>query len=100
LSISLGAVINAVWLFVGLRRGGWYQPGPGWGRFMLKVVFATLAMSAVLAVAATGIDWRHLGGHDGLRAAWLAASLGAAALVYFGVLLAEGFRPRDFSRRA
>ena len=34
--------INAVWLFVGLRRGGWYQPEPGWGRFALAVVVATL----------------------------------------------------------
>ena len=46
LSVGLGATINAVWLFVGLKRGGWYQPAPGWGRFALKVVFATLAMSA------------------------------------------------------
>ena len=33
LSVGLGATINAVWLFVGLKRGGWYQPAPGWGRF-------------------------------------------------------------------
>ena len=32
LSVSLGATINAVWLFIGLKRGGWYQPAPGWGR--------------------------------------------------------------------
>ena len=38
-------------------------------------------------------------GRDGLRAALMAASLGAAALLYFGVLLAAGLRPRDFSRR-
>src|SRR6476620_5975342 len=60
LSVSLGATINAVWLFVGLKRGGWYRPAPGWGRFTLKVVFATLAMSALLAVAAVNIDWLGL----------------------------------------
>ena len=64
LSVSLGATINAVWLFVGLKRGGWYQPAPGWGRFALKVVFATLAMSALLAVAAVNIDWLGLAGRD------------------------------------
>jgi putative peptidoglycan lipid II flippase len=99
LSVSLGATINAVWLFVGLKRGGWFQPQPGWGRFALKVVFATLAMSAVLTVAAIRIDWLGLAGRDGLRIAWLTACLVGAALVYFGVLLLAGLRPRDFSRR-
>ncbi len=100
LSVSLGATINAAWLFVGLKRGGWYQPAPGWGAFALKVVFATLAMSGLLTVAAIRIDWLGLAGHDALRIAWLSACLVAAALVYFGVLLLAGLRPRDFSRRA
>ena len=100
LSISVGALINAVWLFIGLKRGGWYRPMPGWGRFALKAVFATLAMSALLAVASADIDWLGMTGRDGLRVTWMAASLGGAALIYFGVLLALGMRPRDFSRRA
>jgi putative peptidoglycan lipid II flippase len=100
LSVSLGATINAAWLFVGLKRGGWYVPQPGWSRFALKVVFATLAMSALLTVAAIRIDWRGLVGHDAIRITWLAACLLGAALVYFGVLLLAGLRPRDFSRRA
>jgi len=99
LSVSLGATINAVWLFIGLKRGGWYHPAPGWGRFALKVVFATLAMSGLLAVAAVNIDWLGLAGRDAIRIAWMAASLAGAAAVYFGVLLAAGLRPRDFSRR-
>jgi putative peptidoglycan lipid II flippase len=100
LSVSLGATINAAWLFFGLKRGGWYRPAPGWGRFALKVVFATLALSALLAVAAVNIDWLGLAGREGLRIAWLSGCLAAAALLYFGVLLAAGMRPRDFSRRA
>jgi putative peptidoglycan lipid II flippase len=100
LSVSLGATINAVWLFIGLKRGGWYQPAPGWGSFALKVVFATLALSALLALASINIDWLGMAGRDALRAGLMAACLGAAALLYFGVLLAAGLRPRDFSRRA
>src|SRR6478609_6124780 len=80
LSVSLGATINALWLFVGLKRGGWYQPTPGWGRFALKVVFATLAMSGLLAVAAVNIDWLGLAGRDAVRVAWLAACLVGAAV--------------------
>ncbi len=99
LSVSLGATINAVWLFIGLKRGGWYTPTPGWRRFATTVLLATLLMSAVLGVAAWRIDWFGLVGREGVRIGWLAASLGAAAAVYFGVLLAAGLRPRDFSRR-
>ncbi len=99
LSVSVGAVVNAVWLFVGLRRGGWYRPVPGWGRFALKVVFATLAMSALLVLAAINIDWIGLAGREGRRIGLLAGCLGAAAALYFGLLLATGLRPRDFSRR-
>ena len=100
LSVSLGATINAVWLYIGLRRGGWYQPAPGWSRFALKVVAATLVMSAWLVAAAIVVDWTGRAGRDAVRAGWLAAALGGAALAYFGVLWVCGLRPRDFSRRA
>ncbi len=100
LSVSLGAVINAVWLFIGLRRGGWYRPAPGWRRFTAVVVVATALMAAVLVVAETRIDWIGMAGQQALRVAELAGCILAAGLVYFGVLLAAGIRPRDFSRRA
>jgi putative peptidoglycan lipid II flippase len=57
-------------------------------------------MSALLAFAALSVDWVGLAGREGVRIACLAGTLGAAALVYFGVLLLAGLRPRDFSRRA
>ena len=79
LSIGLGATINAVWLFVGLKRGGWYQPAPGWGRFALQVVVATLAHErACWLCAAVSIDWIGLAGREGLRIA-LAGGLPGAA---------------------
>ena len=100
LSVSLGAVVNAAWLFVGLRRGGWYRPAPGWKRFFASVACAALLMGALLAVAEARIDWTGLTERQALRVAWLAGCIAAAALVYFGVLFVAGFRPRDFSRRA
>ena len=99
LSVSLGAVINAAWLFVGLRRGGWYRPAPGWGRFITIVVAATALMGGLLVVAEARIDWIGLAAHQGLRVLCLAGCMAAAALVYFGTLGLAGFRPRDFSRR-
>ena len=99
LSVGLGALVNALWLFVGLRRGGWFQPEPGWGRFALAVGIATLLMGGLLYAAQTRIDWAGLAGREWLRIGWLAACLGAAAVLYFAALGLAGFRPRDFSRR-
>jgi len=99
LSISIGALINAVWLFVGLRRSGQYKPTPGWGVFALRVVFATTLLGALLGWAGHAIDWVRLGAHGWQRAAWLAACLGGAAALYFGALLATGLKLRDFMRR-
>jgi putative peptidoglycan lipid II flippase len=99
LSISIGALINATWLFIGLRRSGQYQPAPGWGVFALRVVFATALLGALLGWAGQTIDWVRLGVHSWQRAAWLAACLGGAAVLYFGALLATGLKLRDFMRR-
>ena len=99
LSVSLGAVINAVWLFIGLRRGGWYKPSPGWLRFATSVAIATALMGAVLAVAEARIDWLGMVDRQGLRVLALAGCIATAAFLYFGALYLAGLRPRDFSRR-
>ncbi|NUZ07143.1 murein biosynthesis integral membrane protein MurJ [Piscinibacter koreensis] len=99
LSVGLGAVINAGWLFVGLRRGGWYQPVAGWLGFAARVVFASALLGLLLHLAERSIDWTGLGS-EAARVGWLAACLGGAALVYFGALLATGIRLRSFMRRA
>ena len=38
LSIGCGALVNAAFLFFGLRRRGAYVPSPGWGPFILRVL--------------------------------------------------------------
>jgi putative peptidoglycan lipid II flippase len=99
LSIGLGALVNAGWLFFGLRARGLYQPLPGWGRFAAQALAASLALGAVLWWAAQAFDWIALQARWGQRAALLAAVLGGVALLYFGVLAALGLRPRQFLRR-
>ena len=97
LSIGVGALVNAIWLFVGLRQRGVYTPAAGWRGFALRVLAATAVLGALLWWANRHIDW--LGTAGFARAGLLAAVLAGAAAIYFGVLLACGLHPRQFMRR-
>jgi putative peptidoglycan lipid II flippase len=99
LSIGLGALVNAAWLLVGLRRAGWYRPLPGWGGFLLRTGMATALLAGALAWADHGIDWLALRDQWPLRVAIMAGVLAGVALLYFGVLTAFGLRVRQFMRR-
>lgn len=100
LSIGLGAMVNAGLLLAGLLRRGVYKPAPGWGGFVGRVLVANLALGGALAWAAESIDWIGLQAQWGLRALAVAGVLGGVMLLYAGVLLACGIRPRQFMRRA
>lgn len=100
LSIGLGALINAAWLLIGLRRLGSYRPAPGWLSFALRVMAASAAMGGLQYTLAHRLDWVVLGQQEGLRALAMAGSLLASALLYFGVLVLLGLKPRQFVRRA
>lgn len=96
-SIGLGALLNAGWLYVGLRRCGAYRPGPGWWGFATKLVLAAAAMGAVLGVAASQLDW--LGMDKLLRAGWMAVCLSGASALYLGLLLVLRVDLRQLMRR-
>lgn len=100
LSIGLGAMVNAFWLLRGLRRQGSYRPVAGWWLFALKVALASAAMGVLQWQLAQRLDWIALGKTEGLRALWMAGSLGASALLYFLLLTVMGLRLRQFMRRA
>ena len=100
LSIGLGALINAAWLFVGLRRAGLYTPEPGWAGFALRVIVACAFMGGGLAWAAQALDWVAWRGQPWLRIGALTACLLGAALLYFGSLVAMGLKLRQFARRS
>lgn len=99
LSIGCGALVNALWLLIGLKRGGSWQPAPGWLGFGVKVLVACAVMGSGLAWAAWHFDWVALGQHELARAGTMAVVLGTAATVYFGSLALMGLRPRQFMRR-
>lgn len=94
LAIGLGALINALWLLLGLLKNGSYAPGPGWWRFGVQVALASALLGAVLWWAAGSVDWTAAQTHWGLRLGRLAvACLGGAAL-YFALLRLAGLKLR------
>jgi putative peptidoglycan lipid II flippase len=100
LSIGLAANANAAVLLWGLQRRGHYRPEPGWGRFALKVVAASVVMGGLMFWMAHRLDWLALGRTEGVRAGAMALALVGSALVYFGVLRLLGLRLRGFMRKA
>jgi putative peptidoglycan lipid II flippase len=99
LSIGLGALLNAAWLLVGLRRRGSWQPSPGWIRFLLQVVVATALLGVFLAWSAGVLPWVDLRAQPVARVGWLAAVLAGGALIYFGSLRVTGVKLRQFVGR-
>ena len=67
-----------LWLFVGLRRGGWYQPAPGWGGFAARGRRRHAADGRACCAwprrGSTGSAWPAA---SGCALGWLAACLGA-----------------------
>jgi putative peptidoglycan lipid II flippase len=96
LSISLGAMLNAGWLLVGLIKRGSYTPSPGWGRFLLQVTGATALVTVFLMWAASAFGWTALRAQPLERVGLLAAMLAASAIIYFAALWAAGVKLRQF----
>jgi putative peptidoglycan lipid II flippase len=99
LSISLGALINATWLLIGLLRRGSFQPSSGWGRFLLQVVASSAVLVVYLLWAAGLVDWVAMRAQPWLRIGWLILLMAGSAAVYFGALWAAGLNVRHFLRR-
>ena len=98
-AISVGAIFNATWLWVLMRRSGAYQPAPDWAAFLLKVGVALYMMG--------GVIWYGMGSEQswfaipaGARALKLAAVVLGAMAAYFATLWAVGFRLRQFVRHS
>ena len=68
--------------------------------FLLKLAGALCLMGGTALWLAARFDWIGLQAHPAQRAGALTAVLAACAMVYFGALMAMGFRPTDFKRIA
>lgn len=99
LSIGIGAMINAVWLLLGLLRRGSYKPLAGWGVFTLQVVAACVLLAVFLMWANGSVDWIALR-TQGFKRIWLLVLvLIASAAIYFIALWAAGMKLRLLVRR-
>jgi putative peptidoglycan lipid II flippase len=97
LATSLGACLNAALLYWALRRGGIYQPSPGWLAFLSRLVVALGVLAALLHfIGGAAAFW--LSATLWERVIRLAAICAAGTAVYFAALWLLGFRLRDFSR--
>ncbi|MHB8912713.1 MAG: murein biosynthesis integral membrane protein MurJ, partial [Lysobacter sp.] len=93
LATALAGVLNAALLWRYLRKQGIYQPQPGWGWWMARIVIGLLAMAAsVLLVREYVGTWTSLS--TLWRWLWLLAAVGAGAASYAAVLVMLGLRPR------
>ncbi|MGA0572475.1 murein biosynthesis integral membrane protein MurJ [Variovorax sp. VNK109] len=99
LSIGIGALINAVWLLVGLLRRGSYRPSAGWLVFGLQVVAASALLAVFLMWATGSLQWLALQAQGWKRLGIFFLVLCGSALVYFGALWAAGLKLRQFVRR-
>ena len=99
LSIGIGALINALWLLVGLIRRGSYRPLPGWFAFIAQVTAGSACMGALLFWANQHFDWSALRDQRWLRIGLMAALLPAAALAYFAVIRLCGLRFGQFLKK-
>lgn len=100
LSIGLGACINAICLFIGLRRRGLYVPEAGWLEFGIQLAGALFLMAGVALWMAAKFNWLGMQPHPLMRLGALIAVIAACGVTYFGALLAMGFDFRRFKRVA
>lgn len=98
LAIGLGACLNALLLYRGLRRRGIYTPKDGWGLFFARLTGALFLLAGVALWSAAQFDWMDMKAHPLLRIGALFLVMAVCGATYFGALLAMGFRFRDFRR--
>jgi putative peptidoglycan lipid II flippase len=97
LSTSLGAVLNAWWLYRGLRQRGLYVPQSGWRQYGRQLMAATLFTAAILIFAKPTDAWWTTAG-EFPRIAMLSALFVLGGFAYLGALYCFGFRLRDVKR--
>jgi putative peptidoglycan lipid II flippase len=98
LSIGIGALVNAIWLLLGLLHRGSYKPAAGWLVFVCQVLAACALLAIFLMWANASIDWLALRAHGVKRIGYLTLVLLGSAVIYFTALWATGLKLRKLLR--
>ena len=99
LSLGLGALVNALWLLIGLVRSGTYVPQPGWPRFMLQIAAPSMLLASFLLWVTEALPWLAMQTHRLERAGLLALIVLAAIALYFVAIRIAGVQLRQLLRR-
>ncbi len=98
LAVGLGACLNATMLWVMLQKSGAFEPQPGWGRFLFKLLVAVTLMALALHATDRWVgDWLAMPALT--RMLHLAGVVVLGMAVYFSALGLLGFRPQHFMKR-
>lgn len=120
LSVGLGASINAIFLYRGLRHRQAYLPNARWLPFFARLIPALVLLGLWLYFAQQYIDWQMLNPQsiNQIIAHWLEQWFGVvhwikgvarllalilvltgSFILYFSALFVTGFRLKDFTRQ-
>ncbi len=99
LAIGVGALVNALWLLLGLLKLGTYKPAPGWGMFALQVLAASALLAVFLLWAAGSVNWVGLKTAYLQRIGLLATVICAGAAIYFAALWIGGLKVKQLLKR-
>lgn len=98
LAIGLGACINALALYIGLRRRKLYQPQSGWWPFLARVILGLAVMTSAMIFIGGDIQWTEPSLSIAHRAGWLALTLSGGIASYLATLWILGMRLADLRR--
>jgi len=99
LSIGIGAMVNALWLLVGLIKRGSYKPEPGWGVFLMQVLAGCVLLAVFLMWANGHWNWTALRAESFKRIWLLALILLGSVTIYLGAVSVAGLQLRQLLRR-
>ncbi len=100
LSVAIGACFNAGFLYIILRRRGWYRPDAGWFVYVLRVVVCTAVMSAALIYVQQDLSWSGMQQEWGRRLLLAAGVIAGAAVTYFAAMILCGWRAQELRAAA
>jgi putative peptidoglycan lipid II flippase len=96
LSTSISAYINAILLFIMLRKSAAFTLGLGWTKYVLKIGIASLLMLITLIqILPLHTQWLEWSGF--MRVAALLGFMLLGAVMYIGALAVLGLRKKDFA---